>query len=105
MTIPHETQEAAYPIAGPVVLGDLAGIYLLSLLSVVFVNHLRSEGWARAGKGERGVILAVVFLTTLYSAITVHDLWFYGTLLSEDVGPLLTGTITATAEPVSRVNR
>lgn len=38
MTVPHAVQAAAYPIAGPVVMGNLFGIYLMGLLSVLAVQ-------------------------------------------------------------------
>ncbi|ORY88501.1 hypothetical protein BCR35DRAFT_301656 [Leucosporidium creatinivorum] len=99
MTVPHSVQEASYPIARPVVMGNTFGIYLMGLLSVLAIQHFRTEAWERAGKAHRGVVSAVIFLTMLYSALTVHDLWFYGTITTDNVGPLLTGTVAATIEP------
>lgn len=101
MPVPESVQDAAYPISGPVVMGYTFGIYLMGLLSVVAVQHFKTESWNRAGKADRAVVCIVVFLTTAYSALTVHDLWFYGTIATDDVGPLLKGTATATIEPVS----
>lgn len=64
------------------------------------LQHFKTEAWQRSRKADRAVVGTVVFLTAFYSALTVHDIWFYGTILSDEVTVLLTGTVTATLEPV-----
>lgn len=61
-------RNAAVPIVGPVIMGDVAGVYLFGLLSVVAFKHMQVESFSRARwVGEKGISAWVVFVASLYT--------------------------------------
>ncbi|KAI5480996.1 tubulin-specific chaperone D [Pseudohyphozyma bogoriensis] len=87
---------------GPVLLGHVFGLIAYGVLLSTFYHYRynNNDAWGRTSKVLKCAIWAVVLLNTAFCALGAHDIWFFGTLLTNNVYLCLTGTLPETVEPL-----
>ncbi|GAA5846964.1 hypothetical protein JCM9279_006968 [Rhodotorula babjevae] len=88
------------PITGPVVLGQVAAVMMYGVLLSEFSSYLHSPAWRRTGRGMRWTISGIMLAVTASVALAIHDIFFYGTLPTDDLDFILHGTRAQAIEPV-----
>ncbi|GAA6007223.1 uncharacterized protein JCM10292_003949 [Rhodotorula paludigena] len=86
-------------VTGPVVMGSAAAVLLYGVLLSQFTRYLQSPGWHRSTWPNRIAILVVMVFVTTAVALSLHDIWYYGTLASLDLDFVLSGTAAQGFEP------
>ncbi|KAI5479931.1 hypothetical protein MNV49_002221 [Pseudohyphozyma bogoriensis] len=90
----------AQVIVGPVLLGQVFALTAYGVLLSTFYHYSCSEAWPRISRILKVTVWAVVVLNAFECALAAHDIWYYGTLLSDDVYTLLAGTLVECLEPL-----
>ncbi|GAA5901733.1 hypothetical protein JCM8208_003571 [Rhodotorula glutinis] len=87
-------------ITGPVILGQVAAVMMYGVLLSEFSSYLHSPAWRRTGRGMSWVICGIMLAVTASVALAIHDIFFYGTLFTEDLDFILHGTRPQAVEPI-----
>ncbi|GJN92583.1 hypothetical protein Rhopal_005614-T1 [Rhodotorula paludigena] len=80
-------------------MGSAAAVLLYGVLLSQFTRYLQSTGWHRSTWPNRIAILVVMVFVTIAVALSLHDIWYYATLTSLDLGFVLSGTAAQGFEP------
>ncbi|KPV73775.1 uncharacterized protein RHOBADRAFT_54954 [Rhodotorula graminis WP1] len=88
------------PITGPVILGQVAAVMMYGVLLSEFSSYLHSPAWRRSGRGMRWIICGIVLSVTASVGLAIHDIFFYGTLPTDDLQFILHGTDSQAIEPI-----
>lgn len=110
---------------GPVILGQVAAVMMYGVLLSEFSSYVHSPAWRRTGRAMRCIICGIMLAVTGASlplspprpttgseadsrltsatasvALALHDIFFYGTLPTDDLDFILHGTRAQAIEPV-----
>ncbi|KAM0752289.1 hypothetical protein T439DRAFT_324361 [Meredithblackwellia eburnea MCA 4105] len=87
-------------VLGPILFGDMAQLALWGVLVTLAGHFIASPQWSRFSPTLRGIVIAVLILTTMSSCISLNDLFYYGTLVENDWTTVLKGTVPEAIEPL-----
>ena len=80
--------------------GNCAILIFTGVLLTVFGNFLGSSGWARSSKVLKTTLVVVTLLALVSAGLAIHDILYFSTILSTDLGVYELGTSPQAFEPM-----